>query len=138
MAFVSASIDGHCQAIDISYNGQEGTWFPLDLSRKVLADVEELRLVRPKVQLLSDSLQLKVDVIENLRIAIEASKDSEKRMEEQIRLLYEDRQRLEDEVDKVRKQKNPVWKHPAVWFSVGVVVTIGVIVGAVQVIDISD
>lgn len=137
MAFVSYSIEGHCQAIDYTYNGREGTWFPIELSKKVLADIEELRLIKPKIKLLEDRIQLKSEAIASLRIAIESSKEAEKRSSEQVKILYGERQRLEDELNKVRGQKYPVWKHPAVWFSIGVIVSVGVLIGAVQVLDIT-
>lgn len=54
----------------VVHQGAEGVWFRLDVARCLLADVEELRLLRERVRLLDERLRLRDEQVELLRATV--------------------------------------------------------------------
>lgn len=134
----TASSISQAQAVSLEVDGERGKWFPDKMARRILADVEELPLLRKKIELLEVDLQISNESIQRLKILNGAEaqhSDSAYKSAETAMLAYSD---AIEENEKLRKRKTPVWKHPAIWFTLGAVVAVGLTVGAVQIVQVSE
>lgn len=133
----TVSLSASAQSVRLEFNGKSGVWFPDEMSNRILSDVETVPLLKKKIQLLEESLKLSENSL-NKAVSLETVEHGH--MEMLYLSLEGSLKALEgawEENDKLKRSKSPWWKHPAVWFTVGVVVTSGIMVGATQVIKVS-
>lgn len=113
------------EAVVLEYQGASGIWVPDWMHNDILADVEELQIVRLRFEDADKLLSLRLERIELLKIAIESSETAENRAVEALDLAIEERQIAEDKLD--------AWyRHPALWVSIGIVAAVLLEVGAVK------
>lgn len=104
----------------IEVNGVTGIWFRADVARAMLADLEELPLLRTRVQLLEGRLEIRDDQITRLRSVIELSVAAEERAVSALEQAVSARRAAEDALD--------AWyRSPALWTAVGIVVAAGLV-----------
>ena len=116
------------EAIPLDHNGIEGVWFPAPTAKRVLADVQELRLLRERLALIDTQLALKEERIEILALKL-AGADEIADNQEQIAEIRG--QRLAE----IEQESKSWYRSPFLWLGVGVVVGVvgaGVLVGAVD------
>lgn len=118
--------------------GERGKWFPDKMARNILADVEELRLLRKKIELLEVDLRISKESIQRLKILNGAEAQHSESSYKSAETAMKAYSVAIDENEKLRRIKTPVWKHPAIWFTLGAVVAVGLTVGAVQVVQASQ
>jgi len=123
--------DALTKAISLEYEGEEGMWFPSDMVSDMLFDIELARVLQTKVDVLEERVRAKED-----RIILwkDINKKSEEKQLETMKILDKSIEKYE----KMDLAKNKWWKHPALWVSVGVVLTVLVQVGSTQLFKAID
>jgi hypothetical protein len=124
-------------SVKLSHNGEDGVWFPSEMAGRILADAEEVVLLRKKVSELEDRLSIRAETIESLKAVNEIAKQLAENADATATTALKAQQAAVDEAEKARASKNPIWKHPVVWFVVGAICTVGLEVAAVKVIEVS-
>lgn len=104
----------------IEHAGAVGVWFRADVARQMLADLEELPVLRQRVSLLEERLELRDDQVERLRLVVELTEEGERRaadaLAEAVRLRRE-----------TEESARVWWRSPSLWLAVGAVVTGGLV-----------
>jgi hypothetical protein len=112
--------------IPLEHEGVEGTWMPAPVAKKVLKDVKELRIIRPKMELLKENLQVKEERIIKWReayvLAVAGEEAAIKGLDDCTALVIES-----------QDEKEVWYKKPVVLIGIGVVFTIVLQVAAVAV-----
>lgn len=131
--FLVLAFAGSCwsQSLPLTHNGQEGIWFPAPMAKLILSDVKELEVTRDLVTDLRAKLDFKEERIVALKEALAASESSEKRMTATVAQAIADR-------DAATKKLNKWYRHPALWASVGVVLTVVLEVVIIQIVGAVD
>lgn len=104
----------------IEHNGAVGVWFRADVARQLLADLEELPVLRQRVALLEERLEIRDDQIERLRLVVELAEEGERRASDALAEAVRLRREAEE-------SSRVWWRSPVLWLSVGVVVTGGLV-----------
>lgn len=109
-------------------DGIDGFWFPSEQARRILADVEELKIQRDKVSELNGTvlklesrLELQLERIKNLKVSTDLS---EKKAQIATHAL--------NTVNISEDEQNKWYKHPVLWFAAGIVVTVIVEIAAIE------
>ena len=137
---VSILLSSECfaQSVPVRVDGVDGVWFPKDMASRVLAEVEELALVRAKLSLVEAKLEIHLDSLNSLK----NFKELQDRHIEDLSVTLEQVIHQKEEVEKSFKEykakKESFLRHPALWFSIGSVVTVGLVVGAVKILDVTN
>ena len=98
----------------------------------MVRDLRELGLLRARVTLLDERLELRDGQVETLRRAVELGQQAEARLVEAIERAVAARRAAEERVD-------VWWRSPALWLGVGVVVTAGLVALTAYALDaVSD
>jgi hypothetical protein len=121
----------YSQAISLEHNGVQGTWMPDDMAKKVLADVSELKIQRELVLKLQSNLDIRMERITALKEALVASESSEKRTMEAMGAAIQAKEDAE-------KKLHAWYRHPAFWAVIGCVLTVGLEVGSVKLVQALD
>jgi hypothetical protein len=112
------------QAREYTLDGVEGLWMPKEMANKVLSDVELIPKLETKIKDLEFSVNIKNERAENFQIGIliaERSRDSA------LKAFQLSELKLEESNKKLK-----VWyRNPYLWFTIGIVVGVGVEVGIV-------
>lgn len=132
------SSQGYAQSVSLEYKGQDGIWFPDEMANKILADVETIPLLKEKIELSAGALSDSEAIVERLRLMSEVERNYSDGLYRSAESALQAYDQAIEENERLRQLKSPVWKHPAVWFTVGVVVSVGLTVGAVQVVRAVD
>jgi hypothetical protein len=98
----------------LTYAGASGVWFRADVAREMLSDLEELPLLRERVGLMGERLQLRDDQVERLHRIVSLSEEAEARAVAALAAADRGRQAAED-------RASAWWRHPALWTVVGFV-----------------
>lgn len=114
-------------ALALEYQGTPGLWMPEEMAIRVLADVETLPLLQKKLVSVETQLELSrasFERVQQLR-ALEENhsavvQDTVDHSLEALKVAWEDNERL-------RRKESSWWRHPALWFGVGMIVTTGLI-----------
>jgi len=129
-------------SFEMKRKGKEGIWFPIQMANDVLKDLEhcdltvrELHIHQEKITLLDTQLELRNQRIADLRGAIILSKKVEAAMQETIVLSEASRQRAEENVRRAEASRDAWYRHPVLWFTIGVAITV---VGGVVVKKVID
>ena len=116
------------QSEKLVHNGIDGVWFTSEQARRILADVEELKIQRDKVSELNGTilkletrLELQLERIKNLKISKGLS---EKKAQIATDAL--------NTVNISEDEQNKWYKHPALWFAAGIIVTVIVEIAAIE------
>lgn len=104
----------------IEHAGEVGVWFRADVAREMLADLEELPLLRARVSLFEERLELRDSQVERLRRAVELAAEGERIALEGLETALAARREAEESA-------RVWWRSPTLWLSVGVVVTAGLV-----------
>jgi hypothetical protein len=121
----------YSQAISLEYEGVQGTWMPNDMAKKVLADVTELKIQKDMNVEQDNLLNIKSERILALKEALVASESSEKRTMEAMDAAIQAKEDAE--------KKLHVWyRHPAFWAVIGCVLTVGLEVGSIKLVQALD
>ena len=111
----------------LTRDGVPGMWFPMPVARLILCEARELRVRRQEVRLLDEAAGVWA-----LRVRL---------LEEQADLAVQARNELGDVVEAAERRAREAaesadawYRHPALWFAVGVVVAGLLVAGAVAVI----
>lgn len=117
-----------CQAVRVEHEGKVGIWMPDEMAQKVLADVAELEATKKLVEDLKSSISLRDERITLKDDAIEASEKAEKKAIESLAVAIQAKEEAE--------KKLKVWyRHPAFWATMGIVITVGLEVGCVKLLQ---
>jgi hypothetical protein len=134
----TVSSQGYAQGVHLEYKGQSGVWFPDEMAKKILADVETLPLLKKKIELSSGALSDSEATVERLRLMSEVERNYSDSLYKSVESALQAYSQAVEENERLRQLKTPLWKHPAIWFTVGAVVSIGLTVGAVQIVKAVD
>lgn len=132
------SSPGYAQSVRLEYKGQSGVWFPDDIANKILADVETIPLLKKKIELSAGALSDNEATVERLRLMSEVERNYSDGLYKSVESALQAYDQAVEENERLRQLKTPLWKHPAIWFTVGVVVSVGLTVGAVQIVKAVD
>jgi hypothetical protein len=100
--------------IILNNNGATGIWFAWPVAECLLRDVNELRLVHTRLELLDKSLEVRDNEILTLRQLVRTTKDTA-----DTALVAADTER------RLRKRCSVWWRSPYLWAGVGLVLGIG-------------
>lgn len=100
---------------DVTISGRRGVWFPMDQARAMLADVEELDLLRQQLVLTERLVQEHVELELTLGRRVDV-------LSEAVSLA--DRARLEavERAERAEGKLDSVWRHPMLWLAAGFIV----------------
>lgn len=108
--------------------GAQGMWFPMATARLVLCEVRELRLRREEVRILAETQDVWA-----LRVRL---------LEEQVGLAVEARNELGDVVGAAERrardaeERASAWyRHPGLWFALGVVGTVAIFAAGIAALN---
>ncbi len=107
----------------ISFQGREGLWFPMPIARCVLSEIEVLRATMRENELLLDGQRLRDQRIALLSSSVEITRGEASALALQL-----------DEATQELERSRDFWKHPVLWFSVGLllgVIAVGAVVIAI-------
>lgn len=104
----------------IEHAGEVGVWFRADVAREMLADLEELPLLRTRVSLLEERLELRDSQVERLRRVVDLAQEGERIALEGLENALAARREAEEGA-------RVWWRSPTLWLSVGVVLTAGLV-----------
>jgi hypothetical protein len=133
-----ASSQGYAQSVRLEYQGQSGVWFPDEMANKILSDVETIPLLRKKIELSAGALGDSEATVERLRLMSEVERNYSDGLYKSVESALKAYDQVVEENERLRLLKTPVWKHPAIWFTFGVIISVGLTVGAVQIIKTVD
>jgi hypothetical protein len=123
--------NSYSQAVELENNGIQGTWLPDDMAKKVLADVVELKIQKDINKEQDTLLRLRDERILALKEALEASESSEKRTMDAMDAAMKAKEDAENKLH--------VWyRHPVFWAVMGCVLTVGLEVGSVKLVQAID
>jgi hypothetical protein len=108
------------------------------MANKILADVETIPLLKKKIELSEGALRDSETTVERLRLMSEVESYYSDGLYKNVESALRAYDQAIEENERLRQLKNPLWKHPAIWFTVGVVASVGLTVGAVQVVKAVD
>lgn len=131
MSLILVSESGNCQAVALEHDGKAGVWLPEDMARGVLADSKELDATKKLVEDLKAQKVLKDERILVVKEALAASEEAEKRAIMNLDTALQAKQAAEEKLNKW-------YRKPVFLITVGIVLTIGLEVGAVKVIQASS
>jgi len=126
------------EVVAMEHNGKPGVWVPLETSQKMQADIEEFLKIKERTSLLETRLELRADTISGLKTMLEISKQIEENANTTAITALKAQEAAIAEAAKIKNSKNPWWKHPALWTTIGVVLTVGLEVAAVKVIQVAQ
>ena len=106
----------------VTHQGQAGLWFHVDVARCMAERLSVLPLYAERVRLLEQSLQLRD---ERHQLALRQAEIAERGEQVAVAAL-ETAERRAREAD---ERASRWYRHPALWFVLGVVVTVGAQVG---------
>jgi hypothetical protein len=119
-----ASAPAQPQSQALVHDGVLGMWFPMDASRRLLADIETLSSYRTQVDLLEQKLELRAETIALVR-------DNEQLTQQQANHW---RTALQASLAK-REHKPSVWESPTFWFFTGFVASAALAIGMLYGLD---
>jgi len=91
-----------------------------------------------KLELLSGALKGSEVTIERLRLMSKVERNYSEGLYKSVESALRAYDQAVEDNERLRQLKTPLWKHPAIWFTVGVVVSVGLTVGAVQIVKAVD
>lgn len=113
----------------LDYKGKPGFWIPDATFTKMLQDLEELPLLRQKVEL----LELKVKQSEELALALKAELQVTEQISAKWKLAFDEQMKVtveqRDHYEELLAQEKKWYRSPVLWFSVGVVLTTALAIG---------
>lgn len=104
----------------MDHDGRPGVWVAEPVMNCMVRDLRELQLLRSRVTLLDERLELRDGQVETLRRAVELGQQAEARLTEAIERAVAARRAAEERVD-------VWWRSPTLWLAVGAVVTAGLV-----------
>jgi len=114
----------------IEHNDRSGMFFSIDASRFILCAVQELRGRRQELDLFERELSSLVLQVELTERQVELANTARERLNELVTHSMQRAREAEGRVDKW-------YRSPVLWFSVGVVVSIGLVVGGAYLISVN-
>lgn len=115
----------------IEHEGTRGMFFPMAGARFILCQINELSLRRQEIMILEreqEALVLQVTLTERQNNLLEEAR------ERVVSVL----EHTERQLDEAQARSEAWYRHPALWLSVGIVVTVGLFIGASYLIDNLD
>lgn len=106
--------------VPMTHEDREGVWIATPVLRCMVADLAELPLVRQRIDLLESRLEMRDGQLENLRRAVEMGRLAEDSLIEALEAAVSAGTAAEGRAE-------AWWRHPGVWFTVGVVVSAGLV-----------
>lgn len=100
--------------VTMDHEGRPGVWIAAPVLRCMIADLNELPLVRQRVTLLEEQLSVRGDQIERLRRVLELSRAIEERLEGALTASVESRSEAESRL-------RAWYRSPAFWYAMGVI-----------------
>jgi len=111
------------------YKGAPGFWFPEATATKMLQDLEELPLLRQK----ADLLELKVAQLEQLNLLLKSELDVSDQISAKWKLSFDEQLKVttlqQAHYEEQLAVEKKWYKAPALWFSVGVLLTSALAIG---------
>jgi hypothetical protein len=104
----------------IEHDGESGIWFRLDVARTMLADLEELPLIRLELESFAERLTIRDGQVERLRASVELAQEGERVAVEALQSALYAR-------EETVRAYDVWWRSPALWAVVGAVVAAGVV-----------
>ena len=113
----------------LDYKGKPGFWIPDATFTKMLQDLEELPLLRQKVEL----LELKVKQSEELALNLKAELQVTEQISAKWKLAFDEQMKItveqRDHYEELLEQEKKWYRSPVLWFSVGVIATAALAIG---------
>lgn len=131
---VSATASPDSECVVMPREGVRGVWFRLDVAnslRQLRLEVPELRLQLDKSERIVEARDQQV--LAYVR-AIEEWKSVHSDLLAQNQLLVADARRARNEVAEANASRGAWYRHPALWFAAGALVT-GAVGGAILILD---
>jgi hypothetical protein len=109
--------------------GVPGFWFPEATATKMLQDLEELPLLRQKV----DALELKISRMEDLILLMKDERSVTEQISAKWKLAFDEQLKItteqRDHYEELLAQEKKWYRSPVLWFSVGVIATAALAIG---------
>lgn len=121
---ISSGVAAQDKVVSLEYKGAPGQWFPVAMSKAILADVKELRIQRKKLQLIDIKFERKDVEIDILEMKLANADEQAEIAEEGLDVISARVLDLEDEM-------NNWTRNPALWVAVGAVGLLVVEIAAV-------
>ncbi len=106
------------------HEDRDGVWIATPVLGCMVSDLAALPLVRQRVGLLESRLELRDDQVGNLRRAVAMGQQAETSLTEALEAAVSAGTLAESRAE-------AWWRHPGLWFTVGVVVSAGLVALAV-------
>ena len=113
----------------VTYQGAAGVWFRADTAREMLADLEELQPLHQYIRLLEQRLDLRDEQVDRLHNIVLLTERAEERAVEAMNTAEQARLAAVHGA-------TAWWRHPALWFALGAVVTAGLVATAAYALDV--
>jgi len=129
LLLLSASASAEPESILLTHEGVPGMWFPMAKADLLLEDVRRLPLIEAKVELLELKIRSQTQYVLLLRQDIEITEQISDKwktaFDEQLKVTEAQAVYYKDEIQSLKKW----YRAPALWFSVGVLITGALAVG---------
>jgi len=113
----------------LTHEGVEGIWFPMEKADKLLEDVGKLSLLNNKIDLLELKSRKQEEYIlilhKDIKVTEKIGDKWKTAFDEQLKVTAAQKEYYRGEIQSLRKW----YRAPALWFSVGVLVTGALAVG---------
>ena len=129
LLFSSAAYAEDTGSVVLAYKGVQGFWFPEETATQMLQDLEELPLLRQK----ADLLELKVAQLEQLNLLLKSELDVSDQISVKWKLSFDEQLKVttlqQAHYEEQLAVEKKWYKAPALWFSVGVLLTSALAIG---------
>lgn len=108
-------------------NGVSGIWFPMSIAREVLSDVRELPLLRRQISLLDEQLTLRERQLDRVNQSLEHERSARE-------VVMGEVEAMQERVERAERRERAVWRSPVLWFVIGSVCTIALVVAGAAIL----